>query len=184
MVRWVERALARRGAWLVGLILVTGLALTAWLAESAQRQAEDRLTHRFDAHVDRLEQEIISRIQRAEFGLRGTRAALAVKPDVTREEFKAIVESRDIWREFRGVRGFGFIERVDRQALPAFEAAQRAGGAGGFTVRTSGRAAAQGRGAGRRGGLAPDAAGQVLQAGAAGWHLRIRHAGQGREHPP
>jgi GTP pyrophosphokinase len=29
-----------------------------------------------------------------------------------------------------------------------------------------------------------DAAGQVLQAGAAGWHRRLRHARQGRVHPP
>ena len=141
MTSMVERALARRGWWLVGLILVVGLSVTSWLALGTQREATSRLASGFDGHVDRLEHEIISRIQRAEFGLRGVRAALLLKPDASRAEFKSVVESRDIWREFRGVRGFGFIERIDRNALPAFEAAQRASGVPGFKVRTAGTAA-------------------------------------------
>ena len=44
--------------------------------------------------------------------------------------------------------------------------------------------ARQGRRAGGRRRFADDAAGQVLQAGAAGRHRRLRHPRQGREHPP
>ena len=43
---------------------------------------------------------------------------------------------------------------------------------------------AQGRRAGGGRRFADDAAGQVLQAGAAGRDRRLRHARQGREHPP
>ena len=45
------------------------------------------------------------------------------------------VEARALLNDFPGVRGFGFVERVSRSALPAFVAAQQADGAPQFAVR-------------------------------------------------
>jgi PAS domain S-box-containing protein len=55
--------------------------------------------------------------------------------NVGRAEFRAYVESRDMAREFPGVRGFGFVERVLRSDLNVFLAATRADGAPQFALQ-------------------------------------------------
>jgi PAS domain S-box-containing protein len=59
----------------------------------------------------------------------------AASSHVQRAAFQAYVESRDLAKEFPGVRGFGFIQRVMRPGLDAFVAAERADGAPGFAIR-------------------------------------------------
>jgi len=130
--RWPAAALAA-GA------LVTGLLLTAgWLHGLQQAtEAEDRL--RFQQLVDRLEADIASRFRLPHYGMAGLRASMAAAGGaLSRDAFREYVEAREIQTEFPGVRGFAFVERVSRAAVPALEAAERAGGVGAFTVRSGG----------------------------------------------
>ena len=71
---------------------------------------------------------------------RSTRGTIAAAGAFDHSGFRAYVESRDLPREFPGVRGFAVIERVMRSDLARFVAAQRADQAPDFAVRSSGAA--------------------------------------------
>ncbi|WP_143742492.1 CHASE domain-containing protein [Roseateles chitinivorans] len=123
------------------LVLLAGLALTL----SAMLWNRNRVVaeaHRLlDAQMERLERDIVQRFVQPVYGLKGARGAIAALGGrVDRQSFRAYVQSRDLPREFPGVRGFGFVPRVQRADLPAFIAAERANGAPQFTVRSRGDA--------------------------------------------
>ncbi|MES2089855.1 MAG: CHASE domain-containing protein, partial [Pseudomonadota bacterium] len=61
--------------------------------------------------------------------------------ELTPEQFRVWVEARNIRTSMPGVRGIGFIKRVERHDLEAFIRAERAKGATDFSVRTTGDAA-------------------------------------------
>lgn len=136
---------AIRGHWfalvLAGAGLAVGLGLTAswlhWLRESTE--IEDHL--RFTQQVERLQDDLVNRFNLPLYGLAGLRASLAASGGVmTRTSFREYVGARDIESEFPGVRGFAFVERIARSTIPAYESAERLGGAPNFTVRTGGTA--------------------------------------------
>jgi len=68
------------------------------------------------------------------YGLKGARGVYAASERVTRKEFKAYVDSRDLQGEFPGAIGFGLIERVLREDLPTFLANARADGSPEYKV--------------------------------------------------
>ena len=134
--RWTRgRALA--------IALVTfflGLALTS-AAVLWQRSNLDAAAHTdFANEATRIERELVRRLTLGQFGLKGLRGAYATSRNIDSSQFRAYVESRDLKREFPGIRGFGFIQRVPRAELEAFVAATRADNAPDFTVKTSGQA--------------------------------------------
>ncbi len=127
-------------AWLTGIalpasILVLGLcaATTAqfWLKRNIDQQADAE----FGRNAERVAAEITRRFRQPIYGLNGARGVYATNPQVSRAQFQAYVESRDLPREFPGVRGFGFIQRVERQKLDDFVAETRADGAPSFALR-------------------------------------------------
>ena len=67
--------------------------------------------------------------------LKGTRGIFASGRNVARADFRADVASRDLAKDFVGVRGVGFIQRVQRSDLAGFVAAERLDGAPQFTLR-------------------------------------------------
>ncbi|MBC7940812.1 MAG: CHASE domain-containing protein [Chitinophagaceae bacterium] len=114
-------------------LLGTCLAVAAglWL----QRQTESQASADFERSAARVAQIVESRVRQPIYGLRGAGGVYAASNKVHRREFRAYVDSRDLPQEFPGVRGFGFIQRVPRSALPAFVAAERADEAPQFAVR-------------------------------------------------
>lgn len=134
-----RRAPARHIAvWLAMGLLVGGGTLT-WLARDRVAQA-DRATleQRFDRLSERVVAEFRRRLNLPVYGVRGARGLFVASDQVSRSEFAAYVASRDIETEFPGVRGFGYVERVERGRLHDFTAAMRAEGAADFTVRSLG----------------------------------------------
>lgn len=124
-----------------GLTLFMGLALTAWLSAAMFNYQSQRLQTRFDSEVSRVSDDISRRFQTPVYGLAGARGVYAVNGSVDRAAFDRYVASRNLEQEFPGVRGIGFIERVERDQLAAFIARERADGAPEFEVRTQGDAA-------------------------------------------
>jgi CHASE1-domain containing sensor protein len=57
---------------------------------------------------DRAIVEISARFQKPVYGLNGARGMYAASKSVTRAQFQAYVDSRDMPKEFPGVRGLGF----------------------------------------------------------------------------
>jgi PAS domain S-box-containing protein len=119
---------------------VLGLALTgagvAWQLHSASVAAHEK----FERRAERIERDVRRKLALPVYGLNGLRGMFAAGP-VSRSQFRAWVESRDLSVEFPGVRGLGFIERVERDGLERFVAAQRAEGRPDFAVDTAGNAA-------------------------------------------
>ena len=123
---------------LVAAAQAVGLAATAamvfWLKQNLDRDAHAL----FDRGAERVQAEVKRRFSQPMYGLKGARGTFAASHRVTRMDFKAYVESRDLAVEFPGIRGFGFVARVQRGDLDAFVAAERADNAPEFTVQTQG----------------------------------------------
>ncbi|MFG6463800.1 CHASE domain-containing protein [Roseateles sp. DXS20W] len=129
-------------AWVAAAaVLSIGLALTAGAVIWQQRQASSEARLLQERQVERLQADVIKRLTLPVYGLKGARGTLAALDGrFSRAAFEAYVESRDLPREFPGVHGFGFIERVDRTELAQFSARQRREGQTEFRVQGSGDA--------------------------------------------
>ncbi|OYU45317.1 MAG: hypothetical protein CFE44_08135 [Burkholderiales bacterium PBB4] len=120
------------GVQALGLLATVGGVY--WLKQTLDLES----SLRFVRIADRLEEEVKRRFDMPLAALNAARGVYAVKPQLNRQEFRQYVESRDLARELPGIRGIGFIERVPRAGLAAFEARERADGAPDFKVTTSG----------------------------------------------
>jgi len=119
---------------LVGLV-ATGI-LVLWLKHGLENESQAM----FDRSALRVEGEIRRRFDKPLMGLKGARSAYAASETITRREFQSLVESRELATDFPGIRGFGFIARVQRDDLARFEAAEQADDAPDFEVHTAGDA--------------------------------------------
>ena len=127
--------LRRAGVMLPAAVAVAGACVAAagawWLQADANAEAEAE----FRRSVVRVSADITDRFRKPVYGLNGARGVYATHGTVRRETFRAYTASRDLQVDFPGVRGFGFIQRVPREALAPFVAAERADGAPQFAVR-------------------------------------------------
>ena len=121
-----------------GFVLALGLGLTTYRVQEVQQQTYASAWLRFQLLVDRVEADIQSEFEKLLGPMRSVRSMVVASSYVSRSEFRDWVASRDIAREFPGVRGFSMIDRVPRDKLAAFVAAQRRDGAPEFAVRITG----------------------------------------------
>lgn len=129
-------------AWVAAAaVLSIGLALTAGAVIWQQQRASAEARSLQERQVERLQADIVKRLTMPVYGLKGARGAMAaLQGRMQHAAFDAYVESRDLPREFPGVRGFGFIERVARDDLDSFIAARHREGSTGFRVHGTGQA--------------------------------------------
>ena len=131
-----------RTSWALALTAATqlaGLALTVAGVAWMQRHVDADAALRFERAAERIDSEVRQRFSVPLYGLMGARGAYAASGEpLRRDAFRAYVAARDLAKEFPGIRGFGFIQRVPRQELESFVAAERADGAPEFAVRSSG----------------------------------------------
>jgi len=122
--------------WYALLLFFAGVALSGTGAYFQHRQIDKNAKTAFEHLSERTELEVSARLDKVVRGLHGVRGPyLAKDQKIRREEFRRLVLSRDMDTEFPGVRGFGFIERVERSALAAFVAGEQADGAAGFSIQ-------------------------------------------------
>ena len=122
------------------LVLVTGMLLSLWAGQRVGATIENQARERFDRLSLRLEQSIGQRFAMPLFGLRGAHGTHNASEKLDRAEFRNYVHAINIDQQFPGVRGFGYIVKVDRQVLSAFEQVERADHAESFSVSTQGDA--------------------------------------------
>ncbi len=134
MRRWLSVLREHAAIWLPALVLVAGTAAAlgsaGWLHSRTQAEAEAD----FRRLVLADSAQISARFRKPVYGLSGMRGVYATHTTVQRDTFRRHLDSRSLAQEFPGVRGFGFIERVSRDGLAAFVAAERADGAPQFDV--------------------------------------------------
>ena len=131
----VSSAIAMTAAAQVLGLVLTG-ACVIWQRHNISAAAQEE----FDRNAERIEVEVQRHFDLPLVGLNGLRGMFAAGSRVTRTQFRAWVESRNLPTEFPGVQGFGFIERVERGNLGAFVAAQRADESREFTIDPVGNA--------------------------------------------
>lgn len=79
----------------------------------------------FDRSADRLAREIDRRFSLPLYGLTGSKALFISSQSVTRKEFQRSITTHNLAEEFPGVRGLGFIQRVEKTELNNFLEKQR-----------------------------------------------------------
>ncbi|MFM9957901.1 MAG: CHASE domain-containing protein [Phycisphaerales bacterium] len=119
------------------LLVLLGLALTFLGGAAVERQALRDARARFELVSHRVQALVLRRLNLLGYGLRGTRGVFAASKSVERGEFRSLVASRDLPREFPGTLGIGYIERVPRDAVGAFLERVRADEAPGFEIRAA-----------------------------------------------
>ncbi len=125
---------------LTALTFVVGLTLSILGANQARQSYRNEASLHFAQLTERLVNDVQLRMNQPIYGLKGARGVYAASKSVERLEFRAYTLSRDLPREFPGVLGFGFIQRVLRGDLARFIAAERADDAPDFSVNTGGNA--------------------------------------------
>ncbi len=118
---------------LVVFLLSLGLFAGAaqWRRQHIAQDAQASIQH----FSDRLTADVALRLTRPRYGLSGARGMFETHQRVTRETFRTYVESHNLAQDIPGVRGLGFIQRIERAERDAFTAAERSDGAPGFTIR-------------------------------------------------
>ena len=126
---WRSSAAIAACVFLLGLCIAT--AAGRWLQHDIDAQTQAA----FERSVARVSDEVVQRFRRPIHGLNGAKGMYAARQRISRAEFRAYFASHDLAREYPGVRGFGFIQRVMRDDVDRFVAAERADGEPQFAIR-------------------------------------------------
>ncbi|MDP4945741.1 MAG: CHASE domain-containing protein [Alishewanella sp.] len=107
------------------------------LSYKVHQANQSRIQTAVKASLQQKAQDILTRIQLYQYGLRGARGALITidEEKMSRNLFHRYSQTRDVDSEFPGARGFGFIRRVPRQQEAAFLAAAQADGWPSFSIK-------------------------------------------------
>jgi PAS domain S-box-containing protein len=130
-------ALHRIPLFVALLVMAIGLALTVHYSEVARRVVVEDARTRFLHQVEQVEADLQGQIADLEHLLDAVRGFLLAGPRQAGAEFPKFVGNMDLRRNFPGLRGLGYVERVTHSALPAFIARQRLDGRPSFAVAAS-----------------------------------------------
>ncbi|KFK91831.1 MULTISPECIES: CHASE domain-containing protein [unclassified Serratia (in: enterobacteria)] len=123
-----DNYLAHKVNFLPVLLFIVGVIFSGVGAWRVYNDIEHSAKAEFQRNVERISDEIVRRFSQPVYGLNGAKGAYATNNDLNREQFHAYVASHNLSVEFPGVRGFGFIQRVQRSHLDEFLARVRADG--------------------------------------------------------
>jgi PAS domain S-box-containing protein len=121
-------------------VFALGLALSAGLVLYQIESVKATAQARFDHLVELLASDVKSRFELPAKGLRGLAALYEARLQFHGDEFRRYVVARNMLQDFPGIRGFGFIERVERDELENFMQRELSR-AHDFKLKTSGDAA-------------------------------------------
>jgi len=114
--------------------LFVGLCIAVVSGLWSKHQIDHNEETALDLTVQRVNDNIVDRFFKANYGLAGAIGLYTANQRVSRKEFLTYVTSRNLPKEFPGVRGFGFIEHVRRDKLNTFVTSERADDASQFNV--------------------------------------------------
>ena len=115
---------------LVGAIL--SVLFGTWIHTQTQLDAQNA----FNAATQRVADEVQRRYTASVSTLLGAGGLFAASASVERDEFSAYAMARGSEYDLRGVRGLGYIERINRSDQAAFIAQQHQDGAPWFDIKT------------------------------------------------
>ena len=133
----IDLGLARAWRFETGLpaaLFVLGASLAVATGVWRHHDTEAQARAAFERGVDRISDDVLRRMRQPIAALKGASGLFAANPKVGRQLFRDYVAPHDLPADFAGVRGFGFIQRVERSGLDAFIAAERADDAPQFAL--------------------------------------------------
>ncbi len=130
--------LKERSARLAGSLFLIGALMSLLLGMLLNQRLQQRAQEQYQAVAERVSQDISRRLRQPLYLLNGARSYFLSSQDVTRSEFSEFVFSRDLGTEFPGVRGLGYIERVERSDLDTWLNREQANDAPDFQVHSLG----------------------------------------------
>lgn len=115
--------------WVIATLLASVL-MTFFIAHNVKRSNAERIAGNADKVVNAVMEQVMSRIELYQYGLRGARGTIltAGEHNISREIFFNYSLTRDVDVEFPGARGFGFIRRVAQVDLESFIASAQQDG--------------------------------------------------------
>ena len=121
--------------WLLPVAVATGgiavaIAGALWLEHQVQVNAQTD----FQRSVDRVSEDILSRVQRPLYGLKGMRALFSTPLPISRDAFQAFWAARNLKEEFPGVRAMSLVETVALADQASYVATIRAQEAPTFAI--------------------------------------------------
>jgi len=120
----------------VALTFVPLVIVTVWMAWSASTDARQTAFSRFDFKVREAEFAIKQRLITYEQVLRGGLALFAVRNDVvSRSDWRTYVHSLEIGRNYPGIQGIGFSQRISLSERESHEQRVRAEGFPDYRIR-------------------------------------------------
>jgi PAS domain S-box-containing protein len=125
----------RSNATIASLVFMLGVCVAAAGAWWLHRDIDAQTHAAFERSVARVSDEVVRRFHEPINGLNGVKGMYAARQRISRPEFRAYFASHDLAREYPGVRGFGFIQRVMRGDVDRFVAAERADSEPTFAIR-------------------------------------------------
>ncbi|WP_158228956.1 PAS domain S-box protein [Chitinimonas sp. BJB300] len=124
--------------WSAAILLLGGVLTYLSVQQTYTFDAENA-ANRYQFLSERLVTEIDRRFRTPHYGLMGAKGMMAATGKPSYSAFKAYVAARNLPQEFPGIRGFGFIQRLTRDQISDFQAAERHEQPG-FTLTTPGDA--------------------------------------------
>ncbi len=121
-------------------VFALGLTLSAGLVQYQIESVKGTAQARFDHLVELMASDVKARFDLPARGLRGLAALFEARLQFHGDEFRRYVVARNMLDDFPGIRGFGFIERVERDELDNFMQRELAR-INDFKLNTSGDAA-------------------------------------------
>jgi PAS domain S-box-containing protein len=134
MLSWLKRFFGA-GKYHPLAVFLIGMGVAAYGGRVTQQAIDQHASGEFLRNAQRTSVEVSRRFHHSVLGLTGMKATVATYGKMSREKFRTYIESRNLPKEFPGVRGFGFIEHVARADLDAFIAKERADNAPQFALR-------------------------------------------------
>ncbi len=104
--------LHRPPLWVAGLVLALGLTLSVVYAARSSQAAFDDAQTRFRYQAQQVEDELQEQIDDVGHLLEGVHGFLLARQTLSASEFQRYVSAIDLRRDYPGVRGLGYIERM------------------------------------------------------------------------
>ncbi|WP_438334789.1 CHASE domain-containing protein [Edwardsiella tarda] len=114
-------------------VLVLGILLSALSAHWLYNQIRDNTEAEFARNVERVAGEVTRRFTLPLYGLNAAKGLYETYHQINANQFSAYIRALDLPRQYPGVRGIGFIQRVPRDDLQRFIQATRNDNSPGFT---------------------------------------------------
>jgi PAS domain S-box-containing protein len=124
-----------RRTWLPYITLVSTLVFTLLSSYNAATTAKAKDELRFDAEVERTQEDIKNRLETYITLLRGTSGLFAASNEVRKQEFNAYVQRLQLQKRYSGIQGIGFAIRIKAEEITQLVVRMEKEGNQNFTLR-------------------------------------------------